>query len=579
MVATTRTKKGVWLWAGAAVVVAVLLLAAAAIRFLIPAPLPEVTGTTQIAANVYAFSPLSTDGSRLYFRQIFADGPALVQVSVNGGDISTIPTTIHDAVISDISPDHSQLLITNTDAQNAPFWNLPLPAGSPRRIGDIEAGFATWSPDGKQLVLTKDLDLYIANADGGNLRKLISSAHGFPDRPYFSPDGSRIRFTSHESQSNASSIWEIRADGTNLHQLLSGWHKLPHECCGRWTADGRYYVFASGTGDSSDIFALPESSGLLHRSVTEPIRLTFGPLKFEGPMVSPDGKKIFAYGSQAHAEVVRYDSQSKQLVPFLGGLSATFVSFSRDRKWIAYTSLPSRALWRSRVDGSERMQLTSGGNPAVLPRWSPDGKQIAYMSAEPGKPWSIFLIAADGGSPKPLRPDGLPGSDPTWSADGTQLAFGTGIAQGTQTSTIAIMDMNTHQVSDLPGSDAMFSPRWSPDGRYLAALSFEFPSKKLFLYDFHTRKWTPWITDVAGVDYPAWTADSQSVEYQTADDNPRIRRVKAGDSHPQDLFSLKGYRPFLGGFGAWSDNAADDSRFFTRNATSREIYALDVNFP
>jgi hypothetical protein len=63
-------------------------------------------------------------------------------------------------VISDISPDHSQLLITNTDAQNAPFWNLPLPAGSPRRIGDIEAAFASWSLDGKQLVFTKDSDIY-----------------------------------------------------------------------------------------------------------------------------------------------------------------------------------------------------------------------------------------------------------------------------------------------------------------------------------------------------------------------------------------------------------------------------------
>jgi tricorn protease-like protein len=84
------------------------------------------------------------------------------------------------------------------------------------------------------------------------------------------------------------------------------------------------------------------------------------------------------------------------------------------------------------------------------------------------------------------------------SDDGTRLAFGTAIPQGTQTSTIAIMDMNTHPVSELPGSDGMFSPRWSPDGRYLAALSFEIPAKKLFLYDFHTRKWTPWITDVGG---------------------------------------------------------------------------------
>ena len=95
------------------------------------------------------------------------------------------------------------------------------------------------------------------------------------------------------------------------------------------------------------------------------------------------------------------------------GLSATFVSFSRDRsRWVAYTSLPSRALWRSRVDGSERLQLASGPNPEVLPRWSPDGKQIAYMSAEPGKPRSIFLIRQMGDRQSPCAQtafqDGIP---------------------------------------------------------------------------------------------------------------------------------------------------------------------------
>ena len=110
------------------------------------------------------------------------------------------------------------------------------------------------------------------------------------------------------------------------------------------------------------------------------------------------------------------------------------------------------------------------------------------MSVVAGKPWKIFLIPADGGSPRPLLSESTPETDPTWSADGTRLAFGTGTTFGTERSDIEIVNMNTHQVSTVPGSSGMFSPRWSPDGRYLAALSFEYPARKIFLYDFQPVK-------------------------------------------------------------------------------------------
>lgn len=140
------------------------------------------------------------------------------------------------------------------------------------------------------------------------------------------------------------------------------------------------------------------------------------------------------------------------------------------------------------------------------------------------------------------------------------------------------MNMSTGQVSTLPGSTGLFSPRWSPDGRYLAALSFEAISKKLLLYDFQSQKWVEWVTDGGGVGYPAWTADSRHLQYWTRTD-PSIRRVNLGDSRPETLFTLNGLRPFLSDFGPWSDNGPNDSRIFTRDVSSQEIYALDVDLP
>jgi Tol biopolymer transport system component len=408
-------------------------------------------------------------------------------------------------------------------------------------------------------------------------RKLVSEAAGYPYHAYFSPDGSRIRFTVINNQAHTNSLWEIRLDGSGFHQLFHGWHTPPSECCGQWTPDGRYYVFQSATENGGmDIFALAESRGLLRKSSGVPTRLTFGPVRFSFPAVSLDEKRVFVLGRQLRGELVRYDTASKQFGPFLGGISASDVAFSRDGKWIAYISVPSRLLWRSRANGSERLQLTNAPSVSALPRWSPDGKQIAYMSAENEKPWKIFLVSADGGTP--VLPDNASESDPTWSPDGARLAFSTGIPDSSKKSTIEIMDMSTRQVSTLPGSTGVFSPRWSPDGHYLAALSFETISKKLLLYDFHSQKWAEWVTDADGVGYPAWTADSRHVQYWTRTD-PSVRRVRLGDSHPETLFSFNGLRTFASEFGSWSDNAPDDSRLFTRDASSQEIYALDVDFP
>jgi len=158
-VATARTKKHVWLWAAGAL--ALLLLGAAAAWFFAPVPQPKITGSNQLTNGSHPRFVMATDGSRLYFQQASASGTSLgvlAQMSVGGGDVSVIPTPMTDPAVTDISPDHSHLLITNSTAVKAPFWNLPLPAGSPR-IGDLEANWATWSPDGKQLVFAKDSDL------------------------------------------------------------------------------------------------------------------------------------------------------------------------------------------------------------------------------------------------------------------------------------------------------------------------------------------------------------------------------------------------------------------------------------
>jgi Tol biopolymer transport system component len=184
---------------------------------------------------------------------------------------------------------------------------------------------------------------------------------------------------------------------------------------------------------------------------------------------------------------VKYDVASKRFVSLLPALSGTDLDFSRDGKWVAYVAVPQGTLWRCRTDGTDRLPLSDPSQQAALPRWSPDGKQIAFMSVENGKTWKILVVPATGGTPRQLIAGDRNQVDANWSPDGTRIAFGD--EWSANHPAIQVLELTASKVSTIPGSQGLFSPRWSPDGRYIAALSIDFT--KLMLFDFRTQKWSP----------------------------------------------------------------------------------------
>ncbi|HWW14860.1 MAG TPA: serine/threonine-protein kinase [Candidatus Dormibacteraeota bacterium] len=126
------------LWGVAAT--AALLIGAALVWFFVPVSRPRVTGSTQITHDGFAMGNMLTDGARIYVTQWRPEGMVLAQVSSTGGETSAIPVPVQSMNIYDISADHSQLLVGNmvpTGSRVTPLWAVPLPAGSPRRLGDI----------------------------------------------------------------------------------------------------------------------------------------------------------------------------------------------------------------------------------------------------------------------------------------------------------------------------------------------------------------------------------------------------------------------------------------------------------
>src|SRR5262249_45827465 len=150
----------------------------------------------------------------------------------------------------------------------------------------------------------------------------------------------------------------------------------------------------------------------------------FGPLVFLPASPSLDGKSLFAIGNLFKGRLVRYDAGQKQFIPYLRDLSAEDVEVSRDGQWMAYVSYPDATLWKSRVDGSDRVHLTFPPMAAALPRWSPDGSQIAFFGQTRSETTRLYVVAASGGAPRRATTSTDPEADPSWAPDGRRLAFG-----------------------------------------------------------------------------------------------------------------------------------------------------------
>jgi Tol biopolymer transport system component len=393
----------------------------------------------------------------------------------------------------------------------------------------------------------------------------------------WSPDGRFLRFTVTDLQTNTTSLWEVRDNGSGLHPLLAGWNDSPAECCGSWTRDGRYFVFQSTRNFRSDIWAIREKPGLLQKLDPTPLPLTSGPLSFSGPQPSYDSRKLFAIGVQRRGELLRYDTKSKQFIPYLSGISADTVDFSKDGQWVTYVAVPDGALWRSKTDGTEKLQLTFPPTmTAYLPRWAPDGKRIAFEGLSTGKSWSMYIVSADGGDLHKIRP--WPG-DPGWSPDGSSMIFSTAplvFDPGASTrSTIQIMDLRSRQVTTLPDSEGFYAPRWSPDGRYIAALHAD--SNRLQLFDLSSRKWRE-LGEVEAA-YPNWSRDSRYIYFRSREPSSWLCRVRISDASLERIASLQEVRR-TGIFGwPWVGLTPDSNPLILRDTGTEEIYALDVDLP
>jgi len=301
--------------------------------------------------------------------------------------------------------------------------------------------------------------------------------------------------------------------------------------------------------------------------------LTADPLAYWGILLSRDGKKIFVTGHDQRVELTHLDMRSQQFVPYLGGISVSELSFSRDGQWIAYTKVPEGGLLRSRVNGSEQLSLTASLR-ALRPQWSPDGKRIAFFAFMENGALSgtsrVYLVSADGGAPPVEALAKNPCYWPSWSPDGNSLVLNCAEDQSGEKISLYILDLRTRQMSSIPGSDGFVRPSFTPDGRSVVAND----KHQISLFDLGQQKWRTLVA-IENPFQPTFSRDGRYIYFVTEGKTESIFRLRVTDSKLEKVAS----RERSSDPHPWFSLAPDDSPMIVRDMSTSEIYALDWEAP
>jgi Tol biopolymer transport system component/DNA-binding winged helix-turn-helix (wHTH) protein len=513
----------------------------------VPAPpfrVDRLTRDNQISTgppNMESLQTFATDGDRI-LTSIMVDGKSrLSAISISTGEVERLetPEEVASSSLADVSKDGLKLLLRSYSSSESeqPLWVVPSSGGSALRVGNVLAHDASWMPDGSSILYANGNDLAVMRLDDGTSVPYAK----LPGRAFWmrwSPDGKLLRFTLMNPLTHTASLWELDSQSkvprpiqkTQIDHLLT--------CCGTWTADGSGYVFTAFDNWISNLWELKGGG----RSATV-IQLTNGPLQYLSPVAARSGSRIFFLGMDEASSLQQFSEDHHEFEPVQSFLAdANRVDYSRDGVWVAWTDADGR-LWRARAaDGSDKVQLTPSYLEVFLAHWSPNGKQLAVMARQRESAWQIYLVDAAGGKPEALLNEARNAADPGWSADGQSLVFGREpdlMGKESGSHTIQILELAKKTIQILPNSEGLFSPRWSPDGRWIAALSLD--QKRLMLYDVEHKLWRVLASSSAAD--PVWSSDSRSIYVHAfLEDKQPILKVSVLDGTVHTVADLSSFR-------------------------------------
>lgn len=407
---------------------------------------PLTTFTSQ--QNFPAFSP---DGEKVAFSLAAPprpDGQPVMHIyvkSILSGETIAVTTDPTEDRFPSWSPDGREIAFQREIPGGTALMIVPVsgvPAGQPRAERQIAAmGFGlAWSPNGDEIAYVAPYPpagnggILIRSLRTGAVRQLTAPQPRRERSVAWSPNGKQIAF-SREFGNQVRELFIVPAEGGKARQITFD------ESMGgfAWTPDSRELVFDSNRRSGTNLWRIGVAGG-------KPERVTQTASHPAFPAISLRGNRLVYSDYFVDSNIWRYELTApaggvNALLKPNGGLkpneglqpskclicSAVEDSsprFSPDGRRIAFASRRdgSTELWTANADGSEPRKLTSLEANTGSPRWSPDGRWIAFDSTAEGNA-HVYVIGAAGGTPRRLTTDPSKEIVPSWSHDGQWILF------------------------------------------------------------------------------------------------------------------------------------------------------------
>jgi WD40 repeat protein len=509
--------------------------------------------------------PLFSDGRRIFFTESIGRKARVVSVAITGGDVTVWDLPMELPQVTGISASRGSLLIEEFSTHRLFEWK---PEPHSLREIPVPGGLInfTLEPSGRRFAAVGSNGVTIFEP-GSHVPPLKLRLPGRADRPSWDAAGQRLRVPVIDDKAGTSSWFEYSVTDPTPHLLPHLSHR-PMESNGSWTWDGRFFLFQAGAPFHSQIWVSDE--GRAHSPRSYP--LTNDARVWLAPAAAPGAYTVFAVGEQSQGELVSLPPSGTGTERVLPTVSGYEIDYSRDGSAIAYTRFPDHTIWRGKPDGSDLRQLSPAGIEAHQPHWSPDGTRIAFMGKRAGRDarYRIYIVPSPGGSLDEPLPHGDDQGVPTWSGDGHSLIFGDLKAPaGFEHAAIHELDLRTFALSTIPAPVGLWSPRMSPDGRYLAAVSYD--NQFLYLRDNRTGTWRKRAAFPL-LEEPVWSRDSAWIQFVVRPGAARaaLFRIDAAQGPARETVDISTFEPA----GATWFGIGPDGAPLGLRGLSAEIYSL-----
>jgi len=390
--------------------------------------------------NHATFSP---DGKQIAF--VWSDekgaNPDIYVKLIGAGDPLRLTTDPGADTHPAWSPDGRYIAFFRQSTESSGYYLIPALGGPERKIADsfpyrtpTVGSTQYYSPDGKYLALSdknsqkEPFHLYLLSIETGEKRKITSPPMGVvgDSYPAFSPDGRTLAFIRSSSQATTD-IYLLPTSGGAPRRLTFDNTSILGFA---WTADSREIVFASRRGSSLyNLWQIPITGGT-------PERLPTIGQNVISPTVSRQGDRLAYTQTLDDQNIWRLEINSMGR----GGSPTSLIAstlgdngpnYSPDGQKIVFASTRTGGfgIWVCDRNGANPLQLIDRGpNLTGTPRWSPDGRWVAFdsRSSDSGQEGNadIYVISAEGGQPRNLTLESSEDVAPSWSRDGKWIYFG-----------------------------------------------------------------------------------------------------------------------------------------------------------